>query len=444
MTTSSLKQVLDNRWLVFVISLGVCLCSGTAYCFGSYSQKIKDTLDWPQHHIELMGELLNVGLYLGPVIGAIVDTYSARTTYALSTVCTLAGYFSVGMLVGRHSDLSPVFYGLLMLVAGFGSGVAFNTTMTVSVRNFKDSPYSARVIGLLSSMFGFSATVFSSLFRGFDLSAASSLQLMAVVLALTFILGMVFVKRTGIAYEPLLGVESPNNVADQAVESSFARVMRCFKTLLIEWSFWVLFVCFTLGAGGGLMMINNVSHIAKSVNGGEEDPDAIVLLVLVLSLFNGAGRILMGLTDYLPLRRGLGFTAALLVMAGAQLYCAVFVTSIASYYVAIAMVGLAYGMLWCILPTLVSELFEVDNFGQNFGTFLLAPAVASLAFNSMAGKFYELQVDVGETDCVGTACYRSAFLAASGAALAGAVLSWSLIRKTSVPHAVSSESTLVE
>lgn len=427
-----MNNPLRSRWLVFSFSLWMCLVSGTAYCFGSYSHKIKDALEWEQHDVELMGELLNVGMCLGPVIGSLVDTLSARITYILALGFTFTGYITVGVLISYHSHLSPVFYGFFMLLAGFGSGIGFNTGLAVTVHNFRGSPYSARVIGFMSSMYGFSATVFSTTFRGFNMSAASSLKFMGATLASSYLIGALTVTRLS-HFTPQY-----SSLAPKKHSSAISKVLQCFKTLFIQYSFWAMFVCFILGTGGGLMVINNIGNISKSLNGGIEDPDSIVLLVLTLSLCNGAGRILMGLSDYLPIPRAGCFTLALGVMCIAQLSSAFIATSIPSLYFAVGLVGLGYGMLWCILPTLVSEMFEVDNFGQNFGTFQLGPAIASVLFNSMAGTLYELHTPLNDRDCIGTDCYRFAFITASAAAFLGGLISLSLVNnsRTRLPTSI--------
>lgn len=422
-------KMTENRWFVFSFAMWMCLVSGAAYSFGSYSHKFKEALSWPQHDIELMGELLNVGMCLGPIIGSLVDTFTARVTFIISLLTCFVGYFVVGILVSAQSSLPPIIYGIFMLSAGFGAGLGYNTALAVAVHNFKDSPYSARVIGLMSSMFGFSATVFSAFFNGFHMSASTSLQFMGITLAGTYLVGALTVKRLAPEmshYSPLIPKEKI---------SAISKVMNCFKTLFVQSSFWILLACFILGCGGGSMVINNVGHISKTLNNGLEDSDAIVLLVLTLSFCNGAGRVLMGLSDYLAVPRGAGLTLALGVMCLGQLCNAFIATSIPRMYLPVALVGIGYGMIWCIVPTLVSEIFDVDSFGQNFGTFQLGPAIAGVMFNSMAGKLYEMQTVGSEIDCIGQNCFHSSFICAASAAFLGCLLSLLLIRKTSVPHA---------
>lgn len=51
--------------------------------------------------------------------------------------------------------------------------------------------------------------------------------------------------------------------------------------------------------------------------------------------------------------------------------------------------GIAYGMVFSVVPTIVSETFRAEDFGQNWGWMVIAAALASFAFNAAAGTFYD-------------------------------------------------------
>jgi sugar phosphate permease len=190
-------------------------------------------------------------------------------------------------------------------------------------------------------------------------------------------------------------------------------------------SFWLSFIALILGAGGGLMFINNVGNLIKSLNGGVERHDLTLECVSVLSVFNGLGRISMGLTDYTKINRIVFYVFALVLMSLAHLFCAFGLnSSIWTVFIASILVGSAYGMIWSILPTLVSELFGAEEFGLFWSWYTVGPAISSALFNSIAGLSYESHALPNSIYCVGINCYREAFLFASIAALLGAILSY--------------------
>jgi molybdenum-dependent DNA-binding transcriptional regulator ModE len=50
-------------------------------------------------------------------------------------------------------------------------------------------------------------------------------------------------------------------------------------------------------------------------------------------------------------------------------------TSGSGIYAAAAALGAAYGTVWSVLPTVISELFGTEAFGTHWGYMILAPGM---------------------------------------------------------------------
>lgn len=118
--------------------------------------------------------------------------------------------------------------------------------------------------------------------------------------------------------------------------------------------------------------------------------------------------------------------AALLVLAGIGVEAWEVV-------VAGAAVGYAFGGLWAVFPTLVSLLFGLRNFGQNWGWLVIGSATGGMAFGMTASRIYDAQGKwISGPDgarllrCYGARCYSWAFLLFSCLLLA-AVLAFCLL-----------------
>lgn len=156
----------------------------------------------------------------------------------------------------------------------------------------------------------------------------------------------------------------------------------------------------------------------------------MLLCVSILSCANGAGRVLAGLTDKTTMKRGYFLALAMSFMSLFHLLNFILGTQIFPLYFTTAGVGLAYGMVWGITPTICCECFGAENYGQNWGWFLLGPALATLIYNSIAGKIYELHAVEGSTECLGSKCYQGAFLFACVCSILGTVTALILAPRT--------------
>jgi MFS family permease len=81
--------------------------------------------------------------------------------------------------------------------------------------------------------------------------------------------------------------------------------------------------------------------------------------------------------------------AASSVFCAAQL-CAILIEDPAHLWAVSGLTGLAYGFLFGVYPTMISEAFGVHGLSQNWGTMTLAPVVSGNAFNLIYGKLIPL------------------------------------------------------
>lgn len=121
---------------------------------------------------------------------------------------------------------------------------------------------------------------------------------------------------------------------------------------------------------------------------------------------------------------------------GAAIIYALTVHSTAALYVFVMGVGLAYGVMWSILPTCISEVFGAQNFGQNWGVALLAPATGGLLFNFIAGAAYD-ERSAGSGSCVGWSCFHVPLVLGLCCCLLAGILSIFAVRYTARGKPVS-------
>ncbi len=250
--------------------------------------------------------------------------------------------------------------------------------------------------------------------------------------------------------------------------------------LLKRVDFIILFSIMACVSGAGLLLINNVGTITRTLwrYNHRDDKDAAQLLVVrelvdaarkgkkgddtaaaiqqlqahqvsVISIGNAAGRIIIGLAaDFVVNRTRDARTRVWLLLPVCML--AIFsqslaaapntITSVHQLLLVSASTGLMYGTLFGICPSLVLEFFGLASFSQNWGWTSLSPVVAGNLFNLLFGRIYDSHVPAGSTthECYeGEECYRSVFVVTTWCALLATLCSLALIfRRAGVPKAL--------
>ncbi|EST09810.1 Major facilitator superfamily [Kalmanozyma brasiliensis GHG001] len=286
---------------------------------------------------------------------------------------------------------------------------------------------------------------------------------------------------------------------DSATDIDPAHIDISGRRLFQQLDFYLIFLVMTLVSGAGLLLINNVGTITKTLwDFNHRDNPVLVAAsnaplrrtafeamklsakssvqqlqakqVSAISLCNFSGRIIIGLlSDLLVNRTGTAADRVWLLIVVTTLALASQI--LAAYPGAIgttddlfavsSLTGLAYGTLFGVCPTLVFEWFGMKHFSQNYGFVSLSPVVAGNVFNLLFGHIYDshvpqdttmlatvLEAMKGHRDdhpaarhlCMdGEECYRQVFVVTSiGCALA-VVISAGLIwrRARNVPRFMS-------
>jgi MFS family permease len=86
--------------------------------------------------------------------------------------------------------------------------------------------------------------------------------------------------------------------------------------------------------------------------------------------------------------------------------------------------GLAYGMLFGVSPTIVSEAFGVNGLSTNWGAMTISCVIAGNVLNLLYGRVFDGNSQLGEEGrkvCLkGNGCYRGAYWGALAVTLLGA------------------------
>ena len=206
---------------------------------------------------------------------------------------------------------------------------------------------------------------------------------------------------------------------------------------------WLLFATISGSSGAAMALVNNLDQVSSAVGSNEAASSA---LVSVFSVCNCLGRLIGGEASEFLFRRFR--VSRVTCLAAAQVAVALGVAIAASnptpfgVFVAVATVGGALGAHWGALPTLTAELFGSKHVGAIYGWLSVSPMIGSYVLSTRvfgdaydeAARRQNAEVAGGahgandarssETfaSCLGSACFRNAFLTGAAAALASAAV----------------------
>ncbi|KAF8173853.1 major facilitator superfamily domain-containing protein [Mycena galopus ATCC 62051] len=401
-------------------------------------------------------------------------------------------FYDVGVEGG--STLTNFSLGLLIacsFMTGIGGNASFTSAINSTAKSFLDKAR-ATTTGIVLSGFGLSAFFFSALAHIlFPGNTSLFLLLLSLGTALTTIIGLFLVRAiplptddsdhtvvSGVAAEaeaiifnhaheshtPLLDEEaapsSPTGIElSPPLSSSTSRAHRRSlsrskqqdiegpniygRVLWIDPDFWLLFAILSLLSGTGLMYINNVGSMSQALfakthpvyDEAEASPWQAAQ-VSTISTMNFAGRILIGLISD-SFRNRFGFPRSYsLLLVSTLFFCsqllAAQIDDVTDLWKASALVGLAYGTIFGIFPTVCIEFFGLSHFSENYGYLSLSPLVGGNLFSIAFGRNLDahepgetaaaVTVAAGARQCLeGRSCYV-ATLGLTGTACFAAIL----------------------
>ncbi|CAI0437901.1 unnamed protein product [Linum tenue] len=196
-----------------------------------------------------------------------------------------------------------------------------------------------------------------------------------------------------------------------------------FREAAVKADFWLLWMVYFLGVGSGITVLNNLAQIGIAF--GLNDT---TMLLAIFSFCNFVGRLGSGVVSEYFVRssatpRSVWMTVAETIMVIIFILFGLGVDGM--LYVATALIGVCYGILYSVMVPTVSELFGLKHFGVIYNFVLLGNPVGALLFSGgLAGTMYDIEASKqGSSTCVGHECFKVTFLVLAAICGLGTLLS---------------------
>jgi OFA family oxalate/formate antiporter-like MFS transporter len=317
-----------------------------------------------------------------------------------SAVMLFIGFGGASMLdtddAGKSLIMLYVFYGVF---CGTGVGLGYNSVMSSVLRHFTDRPGMAS--GVLLMGFGIG---------GMLLGGAVSVLTGIFGLPVTFgILAVAMTAAVLIGSFLIAPLNRPSPVAKQ--QGGQGREINAANQysparMLASPIFFMLFAWIVIMVAGGLMIINSAAVIAVAFG-------APAVLGLIVSVFNGVGRMVFGIMfDVIGRSRAMLLDSVTMVAAGAFLFAGNASKSLILILVGLLLSGTGYGGMPTLASAFVNRFFGAENYAINFSILN-----SSIIFSAVLGPLVSSALVEGSNGSYGSTFIAVALTGALGAAL---------------------------
>lgn len=280
-------------------------------------------------------------------------------------IMTVAGIgFGLGWFLTGFASTIPVLYISFGLLVGVCDGICYNLALAIATRWYPDKRGFANGVALAIYPL-FTAPMGNMIIENFNVSIA--FNIVGVFCIVGFIVLSRFLKMPAADFKP----EGWNPPA----ESDTKRVKNYTSGQMLKTPFfWTLLLFFGTVACTGCVMLSTVSLVGQVQAGMDAATGA--LMVGIFAIANGTGRLGLGaISD--KLGRFQTMFVAVAVTAVIHLFLFANATSTAIFIVEACVLGICFGGIMAIMPSVCADAYGPGNAGQNYGFMFIGYTLAS-------------------------------------------------------------------
>lgn len=374
--------VKSRGWVVTLAGTGINLALGILYTWSVISKGVPEAWGWTETDKSLPYAIacLMFCLMMVPA-GRMQDRISPRIVATIGGVLVGLGL----MLASRTTSPAGYILGFGVL-AGAGIGFGYAAATPPAVKWFP-AGRTGMIAGLVVSGFGLASVYAAPLAQW--MTQRFGLPAMVLAFGAGFLVVVVLLAQLLVAPPPGYTATGPAGKAGGGPVAA-ARPVDCTPgEMLATRPFYLLWFMYACGAGAGLMIISKLAKIGLDQAGLSLG----FVLVAVLAVGNGGGRILAGVVSDKIGRKATLFTCFVLQAVAITLLSQTREGNILAHPVVLALlsalIGANYGANLAIFPSITKDYYGLKNFGVNYGLVFTAWGLGGFMLATLAGKVYD-------------------------------------------------------
>lgn len=353
----------SKRWLYLAVGTVILLFQGLIYAWSLFRTPFSEIYTgWTVSQLSMTFTISISCFCLGGFVGGqLSKKLNVKMRFLITAVCLFIGFFGVSTLnpadaTGSLTKLY-IFYGVF---GGGGVGIGYNAVISTITKWFPDKVGLASGIMLMG--FGLGSLLLGSVVTSMvgSMGLFPTFKILAIAITVVMVLGAIIIKAP----------EAPAASGEAKKEEDTTMVSFTAGEMLKTSRFWIFFLWAIFLNSAGLMVINSAANISVAYGGS-------VILGMIVSLFNGAGRIIAGNNfDRFGRKIATLINVSFMLIAGILLVLAGRTNSLVLVTVGLVFVGMAYGGTPTITSAYTNLSFGPKFFTSNFSiaNFSLLPA----------------------------------------------------------------------
>jgi len=357
------------RWPYLLSGVISMLFAGIIYAWSILKAPLAEEFGWTPSQLALNFTLTMCFFCIGGIVsGILTKKTSPKAAVVISAILVFSGFTIASRMSGTGILTLYISYGV---ICGLGIGMAYNAIISATNAWFPDKKGTAS--GAMMMGFGASTLVLGNIAA--LLIKSESVGWRTTYLILGISIGLILLIVSFIVKYPSKDTKLPEAKNNKAAGNG-AFTTRDYTTaqMIRRFSFWKFFMFSITLTAVGSTVISFARDLALSIGAA----DALAtMLVGVLSIFNGLGRIFSGI---LFDKKGCRFTMTtaniITIAASAVILSAVVSNSIILGVAGLCLAGISYGSSPTISSAFTSLFYGSKNFSMNFSVVntMLIPA----------------------------------------------------------------------
>lgn len=312
----------------------------------------------------------------GFVAGKLAAKIRHRYIIVISAIFILFGFSMITLLLDPNNSTKSlivlyIFYGVF---SGGGVGLSYNTLLGVVASHFPGKTGLASGILLLG--FGIGGLALGTLAEFFTASIGVKYTFLAlgIILAIVLLVGSFFINAKAQAAP----VKKEDNTPDETIKSY------TLKEAISSPSFWMIFLWVVFLCIGGLLIINSAAQITLHYG-------ASAIMGLIVAVFNGVGRPIIGFThDRIGRNKSMILNTAILFTGGIMLLLGDLFGSIIFICIGLPLMGISYGGAPTLLSAVIRNFYGPKNYQVILATSTFSLAVAAIIGPLISSKLQDM------------------------------------------------------
>jgi OFA family oxalate/formate antiporter-like MFS transporter len=370
-----------KRWLYLAAGTIMMVILGLVYAWSVFVAPLEEAFGWDRAQTSVTFTVCMIFFVVGLIVsGMLGKKLSKRVITVIAALCLFAGF----ALCARVNTLPGLYiaYGVLV---GFGVGIANNALVSTIVKWFPDNTGLAS--GILMMGFGLGGIILGPLATSLmdSIGWRNTFLGFGIVFSVILAAGSIAVVMPPDEKNSVAAPDAGNkNVSEKKREYSVSEIIR-------RPSFWLYIVWFSLVMGGGLLVIGHAAPYIQSLG---EAASFAAMAAGLLSLCNGIGRVLTGLTyDKAGLRKSMFLMNLYMVAAAALLIASSLTGSVAAALGGFVFTGLSYGGGPPTSSTFALSFYGKKDFAMNYSAVSAGMIPGAVIGPMLAGALYKSSGD---------------------------------------------------